>query len=98
MSRTVSPAAGRSYGLARTARVWRLSRATVYRHRAGDRGVAAPPVRTRPGPVGPAPTPNWRATSARRSWPRACTAKATARSGPGCAMPASAPPPGASAV
>jgi transposase InsO family protein len=55
MSRTVSPAAGRSYGLARTARVWRLSRATVYRHRAGDRGVAAPPVRTRPGPVGACP-------------------------------------------
>jgi putative transposase len=30
MSQTVSPTTGRSYGLARIARVWRLSRATVY--------------------------------------------------------------------
>ena len=33
MSQTVSPATGRVYGLARVARVWRRSRATVYRHR-----------------------------------------------------------------
>jgi len=52
MSRTASPATGRAYGLARVARVWRLSRATVYRHR--PRGAAAAPTaRTRPGPVGP---------------------------------------------
>src|SRR3954449_12658053 len=34
MGQAVSPAIGRRYGLARVARVWRLSRATVYRHRA----------------------------------------------------------------
>ena len=31
MSRAASPATGRPYGLARVARVWRLSRAVVYR-------------------------------------------------------------------
>src|SRR5215212_3968827 len=41
MSQAVSPASGRPYGLARVARVWRLSRATVYRHRAAA-GAAAP--------------------------------------------------------
>ena len=34
MSQTVSPGTGRAYGLARVTQVWRLSRATVYRHRA----------------------------------------------------------------
>src|SRR3954463_3309986 len=32
MSRTVSPSSGRPYGLARVCRVWRASRASVYRH------------------------------------------------------------------
>src|SRR4051812_49851075 len=51
MSPAISPATGRTYGLARVARVWRLSRATVYRHRAA--GDAAAPARpTRRGPVG----------------------------------------------
>jgi putative transposase len=54
MSRAASPATGRSYGLAMVTRVWCLSRATVYRHRAGD-GAAAPTVRARPGPVGACP-------------------------------------------
>ena len=48
MSRAVSPSVDRVYGLARVARCWRLSRATVYRHR------QAPVVpKRRPGPVGP---------------------------------------------
>jgi putative transposase len=48
MSRTVPPAAGRPYGLAR---VWGVARATVYRRRR-----AAPELRRRrPGPVGPMP-------------------------------------------
>ena len=34
MSQTISPTTGRAYGLARVTRVWRRSRATVYRHRA----------------------------------------------------------------
>ena len=54
MSRAASPVSGRPYGLARVARVWRLSRATVYRHRVGG-GAAAWTVRTRPGPVGACP-------------------------------------------
>ncbi len=48
MSQTLSPAIGLRYGLARVARVWRLSRATLYRHRATE-DAAAP---GRPGPVG----------------------------------------------
>ena len=51
MSRTVSPASGKPYGLARVCRVWRASRATIYRHLSSSR--LEPP--RRPGPVGPMP-------------------------------------------
>ncbi len=51
MSQALSPAIGRPYGLARVARVWRLSRATLYRRRAMD-GAAAPPRPARRGPIG----------------------------------------------
>ena len=51
MSRAASPATGRPYGLARVARIWRLSLATVYRHRAAA-GVAASATPMRRGPVG----------------------------------------------
>jgi putative transposase len=51
MGQAVSPATGRRYGLAKVARVRRLSRATLYRHRATD-GAAARSRPTRPGPVG----------------------------------------------
>src|SRR3954468_2115615 len=51
MSQTVSPSSGRPYGLARVCRVWRASRATVYRHLSSSR----PKVPRRPGPVGPMP-------------------------------------------
>ena len=48
MSRAVSPSVDRVYGLARVARCWRLSRASLYRHQ------QAPVVpKRRPGPVGP---------------------------------------------
>jgi hypothetical protein len=50
MSRTVSPSANRPYGVQRVTRVWGAARATVYRHRCGERRP-----RSRPGPVGPLP-------------------------------------------
>ena len=48
MSRAVSPSVHRVCGLARVARCWRVSRATVYRHRQAPAGP-----KRRPGPVGP---------------------------------------------
>ena len=51
MSRALSSATGRRYSLARVARVWRMSRATVYRHRA-TAGAEASPRPARRGPVG----------------------------------------------
>lgn len=51
MSQVVSPGTGRAYGLARVARVWRLSRATVYRYRAAA-SAEPPPCPARRGTVG----------------------------------------------
>jgi putative transposase len=48
VSRQVSPATERAYGLERVTRIWGVSRATVYRHR---RPAAV--TRRRPGPLGP---------------------------------------------
>ena len=48
MSRRVSPATGRAYGLQRVTRLWGVSRATIYRHRRCPHDVA----RRRPGPRG----------------------------------------------
>ena len=53
MSRAISPSSGKSYGLALVCRVWRIPRATVYRHREPLR----PEPPRRPGPVGPMPDP-----------------------------------------
>ncbi len=51
MSRTLSPVSGKPYGLALVCRIWRVPRATVYRHR-----VPQPaPAPQRPGTVGPLP-------------------------------------------
>src|SRR3982751_3377166 len=51
MSQVLSPPTGRAYGLARVTRVWRRSRATVYRHRTAA-SAEAPPRPARRGPVG----------------------------------------------
>jgi putative transposase len=51
MSQRVSPATGRIYGLQRVTRIWRISRATVYRHRRRSDDVK----RKRPGPLGAMP-------------------------------------------
>src|SRR5215212_2509569 len=50
MSQATSPASGRAYGVARVARVWGVSRATLYRHR-----HASPAAPRRRGPIGPRP-------------------------------------------
>ena len=63
MSKAVSPVTGRAYGLAKVARVWRLSRATVYRHRTAAR-AAAPAAPVRRGPIGACS-----AVSRSRPWP-----------------------------
>ena len=49
MSRALSPSNGQPYGLARVCRIWRMARASVYRHRNPQ------PDRQRRGPVGPLP-------------------------------------------
>jgi putative transposase len=48
MSQRVSPATDQVYGLERVTRIWRISRATVYRHRRRPAEVK----RERPGPLG----------------------------------------------
>ena len=47
MSQTLSPSSARCYGLARVARVWTVSRASVYRSL-----KETPQIARRPGPVG----------------------------------------------
>ena len=49
MSQTLSPSLARCYGMARVARVWKLSRASVYRSRKETPNTIA----RRRGPVGP---------------------------------------------
>ena len=51
MSRTISPSSGKSYGLALICRIWRIPRATFYRHQGPPR--TEPPRRR--GPVGRMP-------------------------------------------
>jgi transposase InsO family protein len=50
MSQATSSTSGRAFGLARVARVWGVSRATLYRHR-----QVSPAAPRRSGPIGPMP-------------------------------------------
>ena len=91
MSRALSPSSGRAYGLARVGRVWRASRATVYRHLS-----SRPEPPRRPGPVGPMPDAALFEAIRAVLTASPFTARATARSGPGCAWRAFARPSGGS--
>ena len=51
MSRRASPSTSRAYRILRVARLWGISRATLYRQRRCEQ----PGSRRRPGPVGPMP-------------------------------------------
>jgi hypothetical protein len=51
MSRTISPSRDQPYGLTRVCRIWRVVRASVYRHRKPQ------PDRQCRGPVGPLSDP-----------------------------------------
>ena len=61
MSRTLSPSSGKPYGLARVCRVWRASRASVYRHLSSP-GPNRPGVLARSGRCR---MPHWWRRSAR---------------------------------
>ena len=89
MSRAVSPSVDRVYGLVRVARCWNVSRATVYRHR---QAPAAP--KRRPGPVGPCDDATLLQHIKQAIAGAASPARATARSGRGYGLPASAAHPG----
>jgi hypothetical protein len=60
MSRTISPSRDQPYGLTRVCRIWRVARASVYRHRkpTGSAGVRSDhfPIRCSP----PRYAPSWR--------------------------------------
>ena len=61
MSQILSPSLARCYGKARVARVWKISRASVYRSL-----KETPPntIARRPGPSAHARTRNWQSISA----------------------------------
>jgi putative transposase len=92
MSRRASPSTSRAYGILRVARLWGISRATLYRQRRGDQ----PGPRRRPGPLGPMPDAALVAAIRALLAASPFTARAIARSGHACASPASAPPSAAS--
>ncbi len=90
MSQALSPATGRAYGLARVARVWRVSRATVYRHRA-TASAGASPRPARRGPVGASSDLALLERIRAEILGSRLHGEGYRRSGPDCAMPASAP-------
>ena len=92
MSQTLSPSLARGYGMARVARAWKISRASVYR---SLKETPPNPSARRRGPVGGRlGRGNWQTTSASTSPPPAFTARATASYGRDCASRAFAQVPG----
>ena len=78
MSRALSPSSGQPYGLARVCRIWRVARASVYRHRNRSRtgSAAARPDRC---PIQGSPPRSV------RSWrPVRSMARVIGKSGPVC--------------
>ena len=61
MSQALSPSFARCYGLARVARAWKISRASVYRSL-----KETPPdmIARRPGPIGACSDADWQIISA----------------------------------
>ena len=86
MSQAVSPSSGKPYGTARVCHIWRLSRATLYRHRRLP--VSEPPRRR--GPIGPMADTGLIATIRTVLADTPFDGEGTARSGPGCACVACA--------
>ena len=82
MSQALSPSFVRCYGLARVARVWKISRAGVYRSLKETQPNTSA---RRPGLLAQVRTRNWQTTSASTSPPPAFTARATASYGRDCA-------------
>ena len=79
MSQALSPSSGQPYGLARVCRIWRVARASVYRHRNRSRtgNAGARPDRC---PIQGSPlrsVPSWRRARS--------MARVIERSGPVCA-------------
>ena len=89
MSQAVSPSVDRVYGLARVARCWNVSRATVYRHR---QAPAAP--KRRPGPVGPCDDATLLGSVRQAIADSRFTGEGYRKSGRGYGLPASAAHPG----
>ena len=90
MSQALSPSVARCYGLARVARAWKISRASVYR---SFKQTPPNPSARRPGPVGACSDAELADTSAGTSPPPAFTARATASYGRDCALRAFAQAP-----
>jgi hypothetical protein len=88
MSAVISISTRRRYGVARTCRMWDVSRSSLYRGRQ-EAAPAAP--RRRPGPEGPMPDAGL-VEAIRQALADSPFhgPKAIARSGRGCAMPACA--------
>ena len=84
MSQTVSPSTSRSYGLARVARAWSVSRAGVYRFL---KRTTSPAIARRPVRLALVRMLTWPIISAGKSKRPTFMAKAIANYGRDCALP-----------